>query len=117
MGNQLASYLRTHRRKSGLSQREVAQVLGFKSGQIVSRYEHLSRIPSLKSALACRVLFDVEPHELFPGLYAEVEKLTIMRIRALGEAFSIEEANQVTSHRQASLEDAIRRAEMNRTSL
>ena len=117
MGNQLASYLRTHRRKSGLSQREVAQVLGFKTGQIISRYEHLSRIPSLKSALACRVLFDVEPHELFPGLYAEVEKLTIMRIRALGEPFSIEEANQVMRHRQASLEDAIRRAEMNRTSL
>lgn len=117
MGNQFASYLRTHRRKSGLSQREVAHVLGFRSGQIISRYEHQSRIPSLKSALACRVLFDVEPHDLFPGVYADVEQLTIERIRILGTALPEDSMDQVTRHRRQVLEEAVRRADLRRTQL
>lgn len=108
MGPSLANYLRTHRRKSGLSQREVAELLGLYSGQIISRYERLSRMPNLQSVLAFQVLFDVLPHQLFPGLYADVTKLTLARIRSLLKASSEDDAG---IGRHQVLQDVVRRVE------
>lgn len=83
MGPALASYLRTHRKKSGLSQCEVAELLGLNSSQTISRYESLARIPSLRTALAFQVLFGAFPHRLFPALHTDVTKLTLARLRSL----------------------------------
>lgn len=82
MNNAIAIYLRTYRKRSGLTQSEVARLLGLESGQLVSRYERLDRNPSLETVLGCQVLFDVLPHELYPGLYQKVENLTRQRIHA-----------------------------------
>lgn len=83
MTSAIENYLRTHRKRSGLSQEDVAFLLGLKSGQIISRYERLDRVPSLETAFACQVLFDTLPHELYPGLYAKVESITRRRTRTL----------------------------------
>ena len=40
MPHKLENYLRTYRRRAGLSQDEMAFLLGTKSGTKVSRYEH-----------------------------------------------------------------------------
>ena len=43
---QLPNYLRAHRKATGLSQRDVARLLGGGNGSKVSGYEHFSRTPS-----------------------------------------------------------------------
>jgi hypothetical protein len=79
----LQSYLRTHRRNWCLTQREVAFLLGGQAGGQVSRYERLARTPTLEAALCCQVLFGPPPHEIFPGVFAEVERSIIERALAL----------------------------------
>lgn len=60
--------LRTHRRTWGLSQRELADLLGMESRAHVSRIERGKRSPTLETALACSTLFGVSLGALFPQL-------------------------------------------------
>ena len=60
--------LRTHRRTWGLSQRELAELLGMESRAHVSRIERGKRSPTLETALACSTLFGVSLGVLFPQL-------------------------------------------------
>jgi transcriptional regulator with XRE-family HTH domain len=66
--------LRTYRRSWGLSQRELAELLGFGDRTAVSRIEHGKRVPLLQTALACSALFDASLDELFPQLYFDIEE-------------------------------------------
>ena len=61
----------------------MAFLLGCQSGTKISRFERLARQPNLETALACQVVFGVPAHELFPGVFAEVEKTVIERARLL----------------------------------
>jgi hypothetical protein len=63
----------------------MAFLLGCRSGTKISRFEHLARHPDLETALACQVVFGVPAHELFPGIYAEVEKIIAERAHLLAE--------------------------------
>jgi transcriptional regulator with XRE-family HTH domain len=83
MTPRITSYLRTHRKRGGLTQDEMAFLLGCHSGTKISRFEHLARHPNLETALACQVVFGVPAHEIFPGVYAEVEKIVAARARLL----------------------------------
>ena len=113
MEQPFANYLRTYRKKSGLSQDQVAEVLGLYSGQTFSRYECLARIPSLETALGCQVLFGVLPHRLFPGLYTDITQLTRTRMRALLNAIPEDDD---AMERRSFLRDALRRADMRHNS-
>ena len=77
--------LRTHRRTWGLSQQELADILGFESPTQVSRIEHGKRTPLLETALACSTLFGVSLYELFPQLAAEIEEKLVEKISRLRE--------------------------------
>ena len=79
----LENYIVTHRKRSGLSQREVAFLLGCQSGTKVSRYELFRRKPTLEGALACEVVFGVSVRELFAGVYQKVERGVVRRARRL----------------------------------
>jgi transcriptional regulator with XRE-family HTH domain len=68
------SYLRTHRKKSGLTQRELAHLLGYESKSPVSRHESAAVVPTLSMALAYEAIFQVPVSELFPDLYRTVEQ-------------------------------------------
>jgi len=70
---QIANYLRSHRRKSGLSQRELAEIVGYVTGFQVSNHERSVAIPALLIAVGYEVTFRVSIAELFPGLYGTVE--------------------------------------------
>jgi transcriptional regulator with XRE-family HTH domain len=70
--HRLENYLRTHRKRSGLTQREVAFLLGFENGNQVSRYEKRLRLPPLETALACEAIFGVPIAELFAGIRQRV---------------------------------------------
>src|SRR3989442_14407584 len=66
--HKLENYLRTYRKRSGLTQREVAFLVGCRNGAQVSRYEKRRRLPPLRTALACEAAFGVPVSELFAGL-------------------------------------------------
>jgi transcriptional regulator with XRE-family HTH domain len=83
MSHKLANYLRTYRKRSGLSQDEVAFLLGCQSGTKVSRYERFSRNPALETALACKALFGVPVENIFAGVYQKVEKKVSHRAQLL----------------------------------
>ncbi len=70
-------YLRTHRRVWGLTQKELARLLGFKSREHLSRIENGKSAPTVESALACQVLFGIPPSAMFPRAYDEVEERVI----------------------------------------
>ena len=76
MSEPLESYLRTYRKISGLTQAEIAYLLEHPNIHKVSRYERGIHKPDLIDALALQVIFDVLAHEIFDGLYREVEITT-----------------------------------------
>ena len=76
----LENYLRTYRRRSGLTQREVAFLLGSKNGAQLSRYEKQRRLPPLRTALAFEAIFKIPLAELFAGLRDSVGRETSERI-------------------------------------
>ena len=85
MASKVRSYLRTYRKRSGLTQDEVAYLLGCQSGAKISRFERLAREPNLETALACQVIFGVPAEKLYPGMFAEVEQAVTERARSLAK--------------------------------
>ncbi len=79
----LENYLRTYRKRSGLTQREVAFLLGSKNGAQLSRYEKQRRLPPLRTALAFEAIFKIPLAELFAGLRESVGRETSERIEKL----------------------------------
>jgi DNA-binding XRE family transcriptional regulator len=69
----LANYLRTHRLKTGLTQHDLARVLGYINSDAISRHERLGSVPSLLIALSYEVLYRVPVSEIFAGLADTVE--------------------------------------------
>jgi transcriptional regulator with XRE-family HTH domain len=68
----LQNYLRTHRRRTGLLQEEVAALLGASSGKKVSLHENFARRPALDAVFAYEIIFNRPARELFAGDYEEV---------------------------------------------
>jgi transcriptional regulator with XRE-family HTH domain len=83
MTTRVKTYLRTFRRRSGLTQAELAFLLGAEDGAQVSRYERPSRSPNLRTALGLQAVFGVSADRLVPGIYAEVDRSVIRRVRLL----------------------------------
>lgn len=84
MSHQLVDYLRVYRKRSGLSQSEVAFLLGGKDGSQLSRYEKHHRMPPLHVALALEAIFGAPAAELFAGLYESVMSGVSKRIEKFG---------------------------------
>ncbi len=81
--DKLDNYLRTYRKKLGLTQREVAFLLGCHSGAKVSRYERSGRIPASGRIFAYEAIFQKPARELFAGIYARAERQTMRNLRML----------------------------------
>ena len=79
----LQNYLKTYRKRYGLTQTEVAYLLGCRSAAKVSRYECFTRLPNLKTVLFYEALFGAPVAEMFAGLYQQVEKEASQRARIL----------------------------------
>jgi transcriptional regulator with XRE-family HTH domain len=89
----LENYLRTYRKKAGLSQREVAFLLGCEDGAQVSRYEKRRRLPPLETALACEAIFGIPISELFAGMRRSVGRDIEKRRLALRSALESKTPN------------------------
>lgn len=83
MTGPLHNYLRTCRRRVGLSQDEIAVLLGIRDGSHVGRHESAERLPSLETTLAYEFIFGLAAKELFAGLYRRVEVDVRSRARQL----------------------------------
>ena len=83
MSHKLENYLRTYRKQSGLSQDEVAYLLGCQNGTKVSRYERFARKPNVETLFAYEVVFGAPARELFAGAYQKVEKKMSKRAQLL----------------------------------
>lgn len=79
------SYLRPHRRRWGLTQQELAFLIGIKSRTAVSRIEGSKRRPSLNAIFLCMLIFNMPALELFPGLMSELRTSILARARDLYE--------------------------------
>src|SRR2546422_5660745 len=103
MAHRLPNYLRTHRKRAGLSQDEVAYLLGCRSGAKVSRYERLARKPSLETAFAYEAVFKVPARELFAGVYEKVEAEIRKRARVLAGKLGARETDRTMRRKLESL--------------
>ena len=81
--HQLENYLKTYRRKSGLTQREVAYLLGWKNGAQLSRYEKRHTLPPLRTALAYEAIFKIPVAGLFAGVRNSVGRDVVTRVDEL----------------------------------
>lgn len=79
----LSNYLRAHRKKSGLSEHEVASIVGWKNGGVVSHYEWGNHLPSLRTALALETLFQIPVSQLFAGIHEAIGSETEKQLRNL----------------------------------
>lgn len=116
----LENYLRSYRKESGLSQDEVAFMLGCENGTQVSRYEKRRRLPPLETALACEAIFGVPVAELFVGMRQSVGKDIAKRrleLRSRLQAKTLKgSAAQVAAHKLRWLADRERPVVANQTS-
>lgn len=83
MASSINNYLRTYRKRSGLTQSEVAFLLGCKDAGQVSRYERRRRVPTLRTALACASILRVPLEILFAGVQREVDREASERLSKL----------------------------------
>ena len=97
--HKLPNYLRSYRKRAGLSQDEVAFLLGCQSSAHVSRYEHFKRVPSLRTVLAYKVIFKTPTNELFAGAYQRVEQAVRRRARRLAARLSTARATPRTARK------------------
>lgn len=81
--HKLDNYLRMYRKRSGLSQDDVAYLLGATSGPKACRYERFKRIPTLEHALECEALYGIPVKELFAGISIKAERAVRQRARIL----------------------------------
>jgi transcriptional regulator with XRE-family HTH domain len=95
----LPNYLRSNRKRSGLSQDEVAFLLGAQSGAKVCRNERFVREPSLATALAYEAIFQRPASELFGGLYQEIEKQVADRAKALSYRTNYQKPTRQNVHK------------------
>ena len=83
MSSPLPSYLKSYRQRSGLTQRELAILLGFTTHVNISRYERCARLPHVEAAFALEILFDAHIAELFPAWSADVAEDLLYRVQRL----------------------------------
>jgi transcriptional regulator with XRE-family HTH domain len=115
MKKKLDCYLRSYRRRWGLTQDELAALLGRKTGAVISRLEQDNRQPSLEAAYALEVIFGTAPIELFPGLHARVKRNVIARARDLYDALQ-GDSSRATRLKLDFFEDLFARAQPYRKS-
>ena len=99
MDPRIQCYLRTCRRTSGLTQQELAFLLGLASRSTVSRYERTGEIPSARLLIACEVVFRRHASELFPDLYERVNEEVVRRGNALFDELEAKEGDSPSAKR------------------
>ena len=100
----LVNYLRTHRRKAGFSQDEVAFLLGVNCGTAVSRHERSSREPNLKNALAYSIIYNTVANELYNRTCLEIRADLWIRVEVLAGRIKMQPRSKRNTRKLAMLD-------------
>jgi transcriptional regulator with XRE-family HTH domain len=103
------SYLRAYRLRWGLSQVDLAYLLGWKTDKLVIGLEKKRVSPSARVVIGCYIIFGTRAAELFPGMFQEVEAEVLARVWDLYERLQGDPSKK-TKVTIELLEDAIERA-------
>ena len=82
----LNNYIEMHRQQVGLSQDELAFLIGVEKGASVSRYELGLRFPSLEAVLALETVLSQPIQNLYAGIAENVVDSVASRARTLLES-------------------------------
>jgi transcriptional regulator with XRE-family HTH domain len=97
------NYLKTFRLRTGLTQDEVGELLGYTDGGEVSRQELSKGAPSLEVAIAYEIVLQAPISVLFAGVRADVERDIEPRLRkletSLGHRSSKDPDARITAHK------------------
>jgi transcriptional regulator with XRE-family HTH domain len=80
----VGNYLKSHRKKSGLSLADVGKLLGYKDPGPVSRHERGAMIPPLAAALAYEVVYRVPVAAIFAGMRDAIARDVEMKLKEMG---------------------------------
>lgn len=105
------NYLRSYRLRWGLSQGELANLLGWKGPEVISRIEKKQRAPTLRLMIACFILFGTPAAELFPDISAGIEMDVMARVQEMYETIQGDPSRKTKRHIEL-LESAIERADL-----
>ena len=86
MASIIVTYLRRERRKWGLTQRELARLVGIKSRAQISMLEHGHATPTAEQLLAFQALFGMTTAQLFPQLAEDAHEIVLRHSQAMIEA-------------------------------
>jgi DNA-binding XRE family transcriptional regulator len=93
----VGTYLRFLRKRSGLSQRDLAEIIGTISASDVSRHERSRVLPSILTAFGYQTVFGKTVSDIFPGAFYTVRAVVKDRLRN----FERERLRTVGSHSAA----------------
>jgi len=99
MTRKLENYVRRYRRRAGLSQDEMAFLLGCQSGTKVSHYERFARQPSLANAFGYEAVFGAPMRDLFAGVYEQSLNIVQKRAGALAKILESQEFSRGNSRK------------------
>jgi transcriptional regulator with XRE-family HTH domain len=102
MSRKRPQYLRSERKRGGLSQHDMAALLNT-AARTVRHYEQDHRLPPLETALAYEAVLGVPVAELFAGLTMAVRKAVRMRARRRAAKVVPAKTEARRLHRNASL--------------
>jgi transcriptional regulator with XRE-family HTH domain len=91
------NFLRASRKKAGLSQRELAFLLGSHTAGYISRYERRKRMPSIETALGCEAALGIPVSELFAETYQSVATEVKERARKMSEETQVKGLGRATA--------------------
>jgi transcriptional regulator with XRE-family HTH domain len=68
----VGNFLRAHRRRCGLSQRELGTLVGYPDDEQVARHENSVTVPPLRTALAYEIVLEIPVSKLFRQFHADI---------------------------------------------
>ena len=78
----IASRVRSHRKRAGLSQKELARIVGLTAARI-SYHERFGSVPPLAVALSYEAVFGVAVRDLYPRLFEDVRQRVEVKLTAM----------------------------------
>lgn len=109
----LHTYLRTHRKQSGLSQADVTHLVDIAHTGTVSRHELGVNTPdSLAQAFEYEVLFGIPASRLFAGEYEQARRRVEKNARGLLGSLVQEDTSKKRDRRMTFLERLLERVRM-----
>jgi transcriptional regulator with XRE-family HTH domain len=111
MNTPVHTELRQLRRSSGLTQDDVASILGVGGRSYVAMLESGDRLPQGRDSILLSLLFGQNSDSLFPHHYSDLKSRFIINLRSVIER-AIKEGDDPKGERLSFLRDALSSAEL-----